>query len=462
MPPCLQKQTPTEQRPVTLRSVQLGATVYSRIRGWTPTESGPGVYRIEEMDWHGGRRMAQAKGADAHVPTQNKNLECIAFQRFPYGLLLLDGNGRVVSHNLAAVDLLDMLQAGASKHDCCSLFRCGERGTALAGSCLAELAQSSQGVLPEMRLDSHTTAGKRVLWVLAGRLSDSEHIVVQLRSGSLWDRRRRSDPEWMSGPCLRIQALGNTRVERGENLLGGQWLDQRAGQLLKYLVVERHRFVYVDEIGENLWPEADYGVANSVRYYIHALRRTLEPSRGSRKPSSFIISSGARYRLNLERVEVDADQFEEHIAHGLALAESDPAAAASQLERGVGLYCGEFLADAPYAEWAIGERHRLHELACAGLRKLADLRFQRDALTAATRCVERLAMMQPYDEDVHRHLIELKLAEGRRSDAMRQYSILRARIKRAFGHEPSFKLTDIGPSTDQSRGSLLGDGADHV
>lgn len=403
-----------------------------------------------------------ATGADAYLPTGSRDLECLAFQNFPNGLLVLDGNGQVISHNLAAVDLLDVLKSDASKHDCCSLFKCGERGTALAGSCLTELARGAEGPLSEMRLDSQTAAGPRVLWVLASRLEDSKHLLVQVRSGSVWDRRRRSDPEWMSGQRLHIHALGSTRVERGENMLGGQWLDQRTGQLLKYLVVERHRFVYVDEIGENLWPEADYGVASSVRYYIHALRRTLEPGRGSRKPSSFIVSSGARYRLNLDRVEVDADQFEEHTARGLTLAQSDPTAGASELERGLGLYRGEFLADSPYAEWAIAERHRLHELACAGLRKLADIRFERDAMTAATRCVERLARMQPYDEDVHRRLIELKLAEGRRSDAMRQYSILRARIKRTFGNEPSFKLTDLSPSAAGPHGSIADERPDSV
>jgi DNA-binding SARP family transcriptional activator len=401
--------------------------------------------------------MAQAAGADAYVPTRSGDLECLAFQKFPYGLLVLGGNGQVISRNLAATDLLDGLRSDASARDCCSLFKCGERGTPLAGTCLTELARRSEGALPEMRLDSQTAAGPRVLWVLASRMDDSDYVIVQVRPGSVWDRRRRSDPEWMSGQRLHIHALGSTRVERGDNVLGGQWLDQRTGQLLKYLVVERHRFVYVDEIGENLWPEADYGVASSVRYYIHALRRTLEPGRGSRKPSSFIVSSGARYRLNLDRVEVDADHFEEHTARGLALAQGDPALAVGELELGLGLYRGEFLADSPYAEWAIAERHRLHELACAGLRKLADIRFERDGMAAATRCVERLAGMQPYDEDVHRRLLELKLAEGRRSDAMRHYSILRARIKRTFGHEPGFKLTDLSPEAARSRESIAGD-----
>jgi DNA-binding SARP family transcriptional activator len=387
-------------------------------------------------------RAGAANGTDLAFEAGSAELECAAFRDFPHGLVLFDARGRVVSCNIAAAGLLDAL-AGGRKQDCCSLFGCGTEGTELANGCVVDLAFARDGALPEVRLDLSTPNGPQVLWILASRLAGSHHVVVQMRSGPAWDRRRRTDPSWMSGARLRIRALGSTTVELGDSALGGQWLDQRTGQLLKYLVVERHRSVSVDEIGESLWPDAGYGVANTVRYYIHSLRRTLEPRRGSRQPSRFIVSSGARYRLDLDRVEVDADDFETCTVRGFALSERDTVAAAAELERGLALYRGEFLADAPYAEWAIAERHRLHELACSGLRALAAVRLRHDDGSAATACFERLAAMQPYDEDVHRRLMEMKIAEGRRSDALRHYAILRARIKRSFGHEPSFRPTDV-------------------
>jgi DNA-binding SARP family transcriptional activator len=51
--------------------------------------------------------------------------------------------------------------------------------------------------------------------------------------------------------------------------------------------------------------------------------------------------------------------------------------------------------------------------------------------------------MQPYDEDVHRRLIELDLRAGRRSDALRRYAALRSRLRRMFGEEPSFTPADL-------------------
>jgi len=314
----------------------------------------------------------------------------------------------------------------------------------LEAGCLTELALSRETTLPEIRVDLRTPAGPIAVWVAAAKIgSDGTRVVLQLRPGIAGDRRRRTSPHWMSGSKLRVNTLGRTVVESVEGPIGGAWLDQRSGQLLKYLVAERHRAVTVDEIGESIWPGAEYAVGASVRYYVHALRRKLEPQRGPREPSAFIAARCGTYRLELENVEVDADEFEARVSAGLAAVETDPQAAAAEIERGLAIYRGDFLADLPYAEWAMPERHRLHDLACIGLRRLADIRLDLRAVDGAASCLERLAALQPYDEDVHRRLIEVDIMRGRRSDAVRRYAALRSRIRRTFGHDPDFTPEDI-------------------
>ncbi len=208
-------------------------------------------------------------------------------------------------------------------------------------------------------------------------------------------------------------------------------------------MAQRRRAVAVDEIGESIWPGADYAVGGSVRYYIHALRRKLEPQRGSREPSAFITARSGTYSLKLDHMEVDADEFEAHVSAGLAAVETDPQTAAAEIERGLAIYRGDFLADLPYAEWAMPERHRLHGLACVGLRRLADIRLEGRLIDSAARCLERLTTLQPYDEDVHRRLMELDIMQGRRSDAVRRYATLRSRSRRTFGHDPDFTPADL-------------------
>jgi DNA-binding SARP family transcriptional activator len=366
-----------------------------------------------------------------------------AFKGFPFGLLVLDRGGRVLCRNLEAARLIGEAGLADAELTCCALLGCRRAETVLASGCLTELALDRETTLPEVRVDVATPAGPIAFWVAAGVVGDGARVVLQLRPGAANDRRQRTDLHWMSGPKLRIRTLGRTVVESAEGPIGGAWLDQRAGQLLKYLIAERHRAVTVDEIGESIWTGAEYAVGGSVRYYVHALRRKLEPERGAREPSAFIAACAGSYSLRLDHIEVDADVFEAHLTAGLAAVETDPQLAATEIEQGLAVYRGDFLADLPYAEWAMPERHRLHDLACIGLRSLADIRLERRLLDGAARVLERLATLQPYDEDVHRRLMELEIMQGRRSDAVRRYATLRSRIRRTFGHDPDFTPADL-------------------
>ena len=118
----------------------------------------------------------------------------------------------------------------------------------------------------------------------------------------------------------------------------------------------------------------------------------------------------------------------------------DPARLVASAAR---LYGGDFLADEPYAEWAIAERDRLRAVAANGLRALAELRLARDDVDGAVIDLERLAELEPYDVDVHRRLIGLALRRGRRTEAVRRYNALRRRMLTTFGEELEFSLSDV-------------------
>jgi DNA-binding SARP family transcriptional activator len=367
-----------------------------------------------------------------------------AFERFPYGLLVLDHDGHMVCCNREAARMIDAIGLPATGLTCCALLGCRLEDSLLEGECLTELALKHEQVLPEIRVEVRSASGPSAVWVTAAPIDGGDpRVVLQLRPGSAGDRRRRAGSHSIADPRVRIRTLGATAVESAAGSIGGAWLDQRTGQLLKYLIAERRRAVTVDEIGESIWPEADYAAGASVRYYVHALRRKLEPARGPRQPSAFIASNCGTYRLALEHVALDADEFEARLGAAMTAAELDAQGAASELEQSLALYRGDFLADLPYAEWAMAERHRLHELACVGLRRLADIRLEHRALEGAVCALERLGTLQPFDEDVHRRLMELDILRGRRSDAVRRYATLRCRLRRTFGHDPDFTPADL-------------------
>ena len=113
------------------------------------------------------------------------------------------------------------------------------------------------------------------------------------------------------------------------------------------------------------------------------------------------------------------------------------------LEDAVALYRGEFLPDEQDAEWALEERERVHGLVARALAALVELRLGTGDIGSAADYSRRLADLEPLDTDVQRQFIEICLKQGRRSDAVRRYGLLRKRTLRELGTEPDFTLSDL-------------------
>lgn len=380
------------------------------------------------------------------------------FEDFPYGLVLvaLDG-GRVINLNRRARQLLLSHSRGSAgpEWSCCELV-CHRVGGMLEGRCLSELAAANGDLLPEIRMDVTTGHSRTAAWVTASRVdSDGARLLIHLRPASPGDRRRRSLTPSANGhtnghaaaaPALRIATLGRFRVQGKNGPIGGDWLEQRPGELLKYLVSERSRAVTNERIAEALWPEAGPSEAHGrVRYYVHVLRERLEPQRPKRSPSNFINAGRGGYRLNIKSVSIDADEFEHEVRAGLAAQiQQGPTAAAPHLIDAMQLYRDDFLPEDPYAEWALNERERLRNLAVEALRALLEDALAENELDGAAVYARRLADMEPFDSEVQRTVLDICLRRGRRSEAVRRYAVLRQRMLRSFGEEPDFELAEVG------------------
>ena len=148
--------------------------------------------------------------------------------------------------------------------------------------------------------------------------------------------------------------------------------------------------------------------------------------------------------MEMSRVWVDADEFEELIQNGRRCLESgESLMGAERFTEAVNLYRGDFLEDEHYADWAVPERERLRGLATEALRLLAQLARARADLESAAAHLERLAGLHPFDSGAQREMMEMCIARGRRSEAMRRYEALRARMLRQFGERPDFELSDL-------------------
>jgi DNA-binding SARP family transcriptional activator len=236
--------------------------------------------------------------------------------------------------------------------------------------------------------------------------------------------------------------MGALRVQGEDGPLNGDWLEQRAGQLLRLLVCERGRVVPADAIAEAIWPHAGPNSANTVRHFVHSLRERLDPGRSVEPDASPVICRRGGYGLDLQRAWVDADEIEANAAAGMAaLTHGRRALARMQLERAVALYADDFLSDEPYAVWAMAERERLRAVAADALRGLVEL--SSGSVRSTLRWLERLADLEPFDEDVQRELISAWLRVGRWSRAARHYESFRMRLLHEFGALPGFELGEL-------------------
>jgi DNA-binding SARP family transcriptional activator len=393
--------------------------------------------------------VVEHQGADDPAHTDGE-LALAVLDRHPYGILVEDRDGRLIAYNQAAkrmVGAAATLDPGSNVG--CAILGCHRADGPFERACLHARAREHVGPLPELRVDLPRGAGVEAAWVTVARLDhDRDLLVTELRPGRRTDRRRRSEPHWLDGPRLRIFALGRTRVMSAESGIGGRWLDNRAGQILKFLVAERHRIAYSDEIVERLWPNAGAQDTRGLRYFIHVLRDHLEPKGAPNPPSSFVLAARGGYVLDESRVWIDADAFERGVEAGMsARRRGDVLSALEHLRRAMDLYRGDFLADEPYADWAAHERERLRQIASDALGVLATLSERMGDLGSAATSLKRLADLEPYDVDVHRELLVVLLRDGRRSEAVRRYEALRRRVLSTFGEQLDFSLAELVPGS---------------
>ncbi len=368
---------------------------------------------------------ARATGIVPGAPLADVAWEA-AFEVMPEAALVLDSDGRLLAANGAARVLLGRrAQAGAR---CCAMLGCRP------GTCVTTQALAGERGQHQVQLDDGAAAWASPVASPAGQV-----VITLHRLAGPAGLAREELP-----PRLVVRALGRTSIECGGDASAEEWLDHRPGQVLKYLICERGRVVPLEELLEVFWPNAGRAGASNVRQAIHTLRDRLEPDRPRGRASGYVVARGGGYELAPGRVAIDADDFEARARAGLeALHVGASERADAALTAAARAYGGNFLADEPYAEWALAERERLRDLAAQVLRGLAGLKRAAGDEDAAAEHLQRLVELEPLDLQAQRELHALMLRRGRHSEALRRYELVRRRYKRTFGTEPSFTLADL-------------------
>jgi PAS domain-containing protein len=114
------------------------------------------------------------------------------FYRFPYGLALVDGEGRILELNARSAELLDVdrERVRAAEATCCEVI-CDRASPSREAGCFTRLALDINGeATNEIQIDIEKGGGRRCVWVAATGV-DKGHarVLLHLRPGPALEPR---------------------------------------------------------------------------------------------------------------------------------------------------------------------------------------------------------------------------------------------------------------------------------
>jgi predicted ATPase/DNA-binding SARP family transcriptional activator len=232
------------------------------------------------------------------------------------------------------------------------------------------------------------------------------------------------------GIFVQIRLFGGFAVSVGGEVVPPRaWRLRKAKSLVKLLALAPERRVHRERATELLWPErTPEAAANNFHQALYVARRALEVAGDDsavlplRDDMLVLYPDGS--------VEVDVDVFE------AAVARARETGVLSDYRAALGLYGGELLPEDRYEGWAVGRREASSE-AHLGLLLEVSARLAEDGdAPAAIEVLEQAVVIDPLHEEVHRALMRLFAAGGRRQQALEQYHQLRNALSRDLEAEP--------------------------
>lgn len=221
-------------------------------------------------------------------------------------------------------------------------------------------------------------------------------------------------------PALYITCFGSFAVRRLDEII--ELCHNRSGQtILRYLMAQTGYRANMDVLMEVLWPDDEPDVARrKLQIAVYALRRSLNSHYSCGPGGGYILFKDRVYQLNpAVSLRSDVDDFLALYKAGRQAAHREEAA--TYFERACRLHTGPFLAEDLYADWSINRREQLSQVYLAMCSTLADHYLQVGRFEDAAKWASTILNENRCDEAAHRLLIRIYTAQGRRSEALRQY-----------------------------------------
>ncbi len=243
---------------------------------------------------------------------------------------------------------------------------------------------------------------------------------------------------------LSLALLGTPNVRHAERAL--KFRSRKELALLIYLAVEGGLHS-LEKIAALLWPESDEPQSRAtLRRTLADLRTTLEDTA---EPLHLIVERDVLGFNSASDCELDLRLLERAYASVRKSSPTQesigntPLSLLSQLLHAASVYRGRFLDgfslnDATdFEDWLGLQREVWHQRISLTLDRLTRLQVEEGDISGAIEAANRWIALDPLNESAHRSLIEMHLAAGDRTGALRAYDILRRRLLEELHTRPS-------------------------
>jgi adenylate cyclase len=240
---------------------------------------------------------------------------------------------------------------------------------------------------------------------------------------------------------LRLSVLGPFRLEADAEIA----LPSRKAQaLLAYLALPAGRPHRRDKLASLLWADrGDTAARHNLRQALSLIAKAIAPASTD---AAAMVTNADRIAVDPAAFDVDATRLEGLVADG------SPEALLEAVKLCHGdLLDGLNLQAEPFEEWLTAQRSRFGELAIQAHRLLLEHQISCDGREAAIMTALRLLALDATDEDAHRKLMRLYLAQGRKDAALRQFQICADTLQRELGQAPDAETRALHRSIAQAR-----------
>ena len=210
--------------------------------------------------------------------------------------------------------------------------------------------------------------------------------------------------------------------------------------VLARLIIARRHVVPVTRLAEDLWEEPPDDPVGTLRTFVAALRRALEPERAPRTPARLLVTEGPGYALRAEPGAVDAWLFEQAVADAAAM---PPREAVARLDQALGRWRGPAYAEFADQDWARAERSRLAQLRLHAIERQADARLSLGLVAEAAADLDAHVAEHPWREEAWRLLALALYRAGRQGDALAVLRRARTLLVEQLGVDPGPALRGI-------------------